>query len=42
MKFYAHLHDSHGYVTGDTVTAEFGAGIPFELGTCTETSSLRK
>ncbi len=30
MKFYAHLHDSHGFVTGDAVTAEFGAGVPFK------------
>ncbi|HKU80901.1 MAG TPA: hypothetical protein VJP76_01935, partial [Candidatus Tumulicola sp.] len=30
MKFYAHLHDSHGFVRGSAVTAEFGAGVPFE------------
>ena len=30
MKFYAHLHDSHGYVGGGAVTAAFGAGVPFE------------
>ena len=29
MRFYAHLHDSHGYVTNDTVAAGFGAGPPF-------------
>lgn len=30
MKFYAHLHDSHGYYfNGKLVYAEFGAGVPF-------------
>ncbi|HTA39506.1 MAG TPA: S41 family peptidase [Candidatus Acidoferrales bacterium] len=29
MRFYAHLHDSHGYVGGDVMNAEFGAGVPF-------------
>jgi C-terminal processing protease CtpA/Prc len=29
MKFYAHLHDSHGFVGGDLAKAEFGAGVPF-------------
>lgn len=31
MKLYAHLHDSHGCcIVGAAVTAEFGAGVPFE------------
>ena len=30
MRFYAHLHDSHGYVDGKLVEAEFGAGPPFQ------------
>ncbi|HEY1655108.1 MAG TPA: S41 family peptidase [Candidatus Tumulicola sp.] len=30
MRFYAHLHDSHGYVGGAIVKAEFGAGPPLE------------
>jgi Peptidase family S41 len=30
MKFYAHLHDSHGLVWNDTINAEFPAGPPFE------------
>jgi C-terminal processing protease CtpA/Prc len=30
MRFYAHLHDSHGYVGGDVVNTEFGAGVPLE------------
>ncbi len=29
MKFYAHLHDSHGFVGGTEVNALFGAGPPF-------------
>jgi C-terminal processing protease CtpA/Prc len=29
MKFYAHLHDSHGLVFGKTIETEFGAGPPF-------------
>lgn len=29
MKFYAHLHDSHGLVWNDTIKAEFAAGPPF-------------
>lgn len=30
MRFYAHLHDSHGDVGGNLVEAEFGAGPPFQ------------
>jgi C-terminal processing protease CtpA/Prc len=30
MKFYAHLHDSHGYVNGRALRLEFGAGVPFQ------------
>jgi Peptidase family S41 len=30
MKFYAHLHDSHGLVWNDTIKAEFPAGVPFD------------
>ncbi|HEU5480567.1 MAG TPA: hypothetical protein VFU90_12065, partial [Candidatus Tumulicola sp.] len=30
MRFYSHLHDSHGFVEGDLMTEEFGAGVPFE------------
>ncbi len=29
MRFYAHLHDSHGYVGGSLVQSNFGAGVPF-------------
>ncbi len=29
MKFYAHRHDSHGFVGGDLAKAEFGGGVPF-------------
>jgi C-terminal processing protease CtpA/Prc len=30
MKFYAHLHDSHGFVWSPTVKKEFGNGPPFD------------
>lgn len=30
MKFYAHLHDSHGYIAGDVVNAEFGFALPLQ------------
>ncbi|MGA9272884.1 MAG: hypothetical protein WBV67_05315, partial [Candidatus Cybelea sp.] len=30
MKFYAHLHDSHGLVWNDTIKTEYRAGLPFE------------
>ncbi len=30
MKFYAHLHDSHGFFRGAVVENEFGAGVPFQ------------
>jgi C-terminal processing protease CtpA/Prc len=29
MKFYAHLHDSHGFVLSQTLKTEFSAGPPF-------------
>jgi C-terminal processing protease CtpA/Prc len=29
MRFYAHLHDSHGFVYNDTIRTEFGARPPF-------------
>jgi C-terminal processing protease CtpA/Prc len=29
MRFYAHLHDSHGFVVNKTIRAEFGARLPF-------------
>jgi C-terminal processing protease CtpA/Prc len=29
MKFYAHLHDSHGFVDAPVIYTEFGAGAPF-------------
>lgn len=31
MRFYAHLHDSHGYIGGALVGSEFGGGVPFEV-----------
>ena len=30
MKFYAHLHDSHGFVWSPTIKKEFGNGPPFD------------
>jgi C-terminal processing protease CtpA/Prc len=30
MKFYAHLHDSHGFVYSPTIRKEFGYGPPFD------------
>lgn len=29
MRFYSHLHDSHGALSGKIVQTEFGAGVPF-------------
>jgi C-terminal processing protease CtpA/Prc len=31
MRFYAHLHDSHGALLGKLMLSQFGAGVPFQV-----------
>jgi C-terminal processing protease CtpA/Prc len=31
MRFYAHLHDSHGSIVGDMVSQYYGAGVPITV-----------